>query len=94
MGFDDYSLLGKREFGGTAALPIWVDFMREALGSELPPLPMPLGVVRLRIDKATGQRVNGAPDNSMFEYFLKEYLPAAIDANQAPLGTDELKGLF
>ena len=94
VGFDDYSLLGKREFGGTAALPIWVDFMREALGSELPPLPMPLGVVRLRIDKATGQRVNGAPDNSMFEYFLKEYLPAAIDANQAPLGTDELKGLF
>lgn len=94
VGFDDYSLLGKREFGGTAALPIWIDFMREALGPELSPTPMPSGVVRLRIDKTSGQRVNGAPDNSMLEYFLEEFLPSSVDANQAPLGTDELEGLF
>lgn len=94
VGFDDYSLLGKREFGGTAALPIWIDFMREALGSELTPIPMPSGIVRLRIDKTTGQRVNDAPDNSMLEYFLEEYLPSATDANQTLLGTDELNGLF
>ena len=31
VGFDDYGPLGGREFGGTAALPIWIDFMREAL---------------------------------------------------------------
>lgn len=94
VGFDDYSLLGKREFGGTAALPIWIDFMRAALGPELAPTPMPSGVVRLRIDKTTGQRVNGAPDNSMLEYFFEEFLPSSVDANQAPLGTDELEGLF
>ena len=34
VGFDDYSLLGRREFGGTAALPIWIDYMRVALPPE------------------------------------------------------------
>ena len=31
VGFDNYTPLGRREFGGTAALPIWIEFMREAL---------------------------------------------------------------
>ena len=29
VGFDNYTPLGRREFGGTAALPIWIEFMRE-----------------------------------------------------------------
>lgn len=94
VGFDDYSLLGRREFGGTAALPIWIDFMREALGPEQAPRPMPSGVVRLRIDRETGQRVEGSPDNTMLEYFLEEFLPTAADGETAPLGTDDLEGLF
>ena len=31
LGFDQNELLGKREYGGTAALPIWMDFMEFAL---------------------------------------------------------------
>jgi penicillin-binding protein 1A len=31
MGYDQPKSLGGREFGSTLALPIWVDFMREAL---------------------------------------------------------------
>ena len=31
VGFDNYTPLGRREFGGTAALPIWIEFMRAAL---------------------------------------------------------------
>ncbi len=94
VGFDDYSLLGRREFGGTAALPIWIEFMAKALGPELPPDPMPPGVVRLRIDRDNGLRVKGAPEGSMFEYFLEEFIPAESDEDSQPLGTDELRGLF
>jgi penicillin-binding protein 1A len=94
VGFDDYSLLGRREFGGTAALPIWIDFMREALEPEQALAPMPEGVVRLRIDKETGERVRGSPKNSILEYFLEEFLPAYQGDQQTPLDTDDLKGLF
>lgn len=94
VGFDDYSLLGRREFGGTAALPIWIDYMRTALSAEQPPAPMPAGVIRLRIDSNTGQRVTGAPANSMLEYFFEEYLPSDRGVEDTPLGTDELQGLF
>ena len=31
VGFDDFSNLGAREYSGTAALPIWINYMREAL---------------------------------------------------------------
>ena len=94
VGFDDYSLLGKREFGGTAALPIWIGYMRAALDTEQPPGLMPPGIVRLRIDSETGLRVTGAPKNSMLEYFLEEHLPGDMDGKELPLGTDELEGLF
>ncbi len=55
VGFDDNTSLG-RETGGSAALPIWIDFMRAALAG-VPPrdFPMPPGVVRVRVDPATGR---------------------------------------
>lgn len=31
MGFDQPSTLGRREYGGVAALPVWIDFMRAQL---------------------------------------------------------------
>lgn len=34
MGFDQPSTLGRREYGGVAALPVWMDFMRAQLRSE------------------------------------------------------------
>ena len=94
VGFDNYSLLGRREFGGTAALPIWIDFMRESLDPEQPSRPMPPGVVRLRIDRESGRRVEGSPGNTMLEYFLEEFLPAATEGEESPLGTDDLERLF
>lgn len=94
VGFDDYSLLGRREFGGTAALPIWIDFMRESLPKKETPLSMPAGIVRLRIDKQTGERVRGTPEGSMLEYFFEEFLPVSQGDDRAPLDTEDLKGLF
>ncbi len=34
MGFDQPSTLGRREYGGVAALPVWMDFMRAHLKNE------------------------------------------------------------
>ena len=34
LGHDTKTSLGKREYGGTAALPVWVNFMTEALADE------------------------------------------------------------
>jgi penicillin-binding protein 1A len=45
MGYDDPKSLGGREFGATLALPIWIDFMREALaGKPEAQRPIPNGV--------------------------------------------------
>ena len=94
VGFDDYSPLGRREFGGTAALPIWIDYMREALPPPQPTQPMPSGIVRLRIDASSGLRVRGQPEDSIMEYFLEESLPGwASDSGQA-IGTDDLEQIF
>ncbi|OLF38876.1 penicillin-binding protein 1A [Psychrobacter sp. Cmf 22.2] len=34
IGFDQPSTLGRREYGGVAALPVWMDFMREQLKDQ------------------------------------------------------------
>jgi len=56
VGFDRPRSLGGRETGGRTALPIWVDYMREAL-SERPEreFSMPEGVVFARVDRRSGR---------------------------------------
>ena len=93
VGFDDYSPLGRREFGGTAALPIWIDFMREALTEPKPLAPMPPGIVRLRVDRDSGLRVKGQPENSVLEYFLEEALPPWAD-DDGTSGSSALEQIF
>ena len=92
VGFDDYSLLGTREFGGTAALPIWINYMRIALPPEEPPSAMPEGVVRLRIDKTTGLR-SDSQSEGIWEYFLSETVPG-FGKNQDEADEEDLRGLF
>jgi len=47
MGYDDPRSLGSRESGGGLSLPIWVDYMREALkGVTVTSLKPPQGVVQ------------------------------------------------
>ncbi len=55
VGFDQPRSLGDKETGGSAALPIWIEVMREALKDE-PPVPFrtPPGVSIVRVDAATG----------------------------------------
>jgi penicillin-binding protein 1A len=76
VGFDNYTPLGRDEFGGTAALPIWIDYMREAL-KDSPQLarPVPPGIVTVKIDPDTGLLANAGQRNAIFEYFMKENVP-------------------
>ncbi len=76
VGFDNYTPLGRREFGGTAALPIWIDYMREALqGSPVRERPVPPGIVNVRIDPDTGLLAAPGQANAIFEYFREERVP-------------------
>ena len=76
VGFDNYTPLGKREFGGTAALPIWINYMREALkDSPDRKRPVPPGLVNVRIDPETGALAGSRQKNAIFEYFREEHVP-------------------
>ena len=82
VGFDNNSKIGKREYGGTAALPIWIDYMRDALEDipdELP--PQPNGIVTVRIDADTGEATTPDNPDGIDEIFLEENVPEALTEN-------------
>jgi penicillin-binding protein 1A len=59
VGFDNPKTLGKYESGSSVALPIFVDFMKEAL-ADVPskPFRIPDGVKFIKIDRKTGRYPN------------------------------------
>ncbi len=78
VGFDDFSPLGSRETGGRAALPMWIGFMRGALdGVPESTLAEPAGLVRARIDPATGLLAGPGQADAIFELFRSENRPEA-----------------
>ena len=89
VGFDDNSVLGRNEYGGSAALPIWIQFMGEAL-SEKPIVVkrQPNGIVMVKIDAKTGKRV---PPNQqgIYEFFKSENVPAAPDDENASTQSEQ-----
>ncbi|MCG8612644.1 MAG: PBP1A family penicillin-binding protein [Pseudomonadales bacterium] len=75
VGFDEPKTLGKYEFGGRAALPVWIDYMGRALQNETEfDMPMPEGVVTSRISQETGLPTLDL-SNSYFEFFRAEHAP-------------------
>lgn len=85
VGFSNHEPLGAREYGSNTPLPIWIDFMRDAL-PQLPErtLTQPRGVVSLKIDPDTGQLAAPGQANAMFEYFLSEHVPDARREEERP----------
>ncbi|MFN3543359.1 MAG: penicillin-binding protein 1A [Thiobacillus sp.] len=88
MGFDQPRSLGRRETGGQAALPMWINFMSVALqGKPERGWPMPPGIISVRIDPETGTRLSdnlfdgllgsllGESQAGMVEYFYQEFPP-------------------
>ena len=70
-GFDDPTPLGAGEAGASAALPAFVDFMREAHKKRpAADFPVPAGVSRVSIDPDTGLRAYAGQANAISEVFL------------------------
>jgi penicillin-binding protein 1A len=55
VGLDHYATLGDKETGARAALPIWIDFMGQALADRpYDDFALPSGVVKVQIDAESG----------------------------------------
>lgn len=76
VGMDDYSVLGYRETGSRAALPIWIDYMGKAL-KEIPitDFPVPRGVVLEEVDAETGEVVSVKTRLRVMEAFKPDQKP-------------------
>ena len=76
VGFDQPATLGRREYGGTTALPIWMDFMAGALeGKPEHDLEQPEGLMVTRIDPLTGRSARPGTPGAYLEIFKEEDIP-------------------
>ncbi|HQW82745.1 MAG TPA: penicillin-binding protein 1A [Pseudomonadota bacterium] len=95
MGHDDFSSLGDREFAAQTALPIWVDFMRVALG-DVPEMELvvPNGITTARID-AAGNLLAEASEGGIVEFFKTEDLMrlSVVDENSSGKQDAEQQGI-
>lgn len=93
VGFDQPSTLGRREVGGRAALPIWIDYMRSAL-AEYPnaPFARPDGLVNVPINRDSGEAVPADAPGAFFEVFREAYAPEIPDITETKIHniTEEL----
>jgi penicillin-binding protein 1A len=85
VGYDDSLPLGPGEEGSRTALPIWIEFMRIALrGVPENPMPMPEGIVSVRIDPQTGCPASSGQRNTIFEFFREGHVPECEDIEELP----------
>jgi penicillin-binding protein 1A len=76
VGFDQSKPLGEGEEGSRTAVPIWVDFMQDALkGVPDRGWPMPDGLVQVRISPETGEIASADDPTAIFETFMMDKLP-------------------
>ncbi len=70
VGYDQPSYLGRRESGAGAALPVWINHMREVL-KDYPEQPSitPVGITKAFIDKNTAEPTAQSNGNGYWEYY-------------------------
>ncbi len=81
VGYDEKKPIGPNETGTTAALPIWMDFMREYLElrgdrENSPAFEPPGNIVFMAVDRTTGEPVTEGSTNVVTEAFLAGTQPA------------------
>ena len=91
VGFDKEKSLGKSEVGGRSALPIWLDYMKDA-HRNLPMLtfPLPDGVNLVKIDAETGKLAHSASKRVITQAYIDGTEPTAA-ASRSEETTDYLK---
>ena len=71
VGIDEKQVLGRRETGGRAAAPIWVDFMEAALAERpVRDFEIPDDIVFARVDAKTGKLASPASVDTLFQAFI------------------------
>jgi penicillin-binding protein 1A len=76
VGFDDARSLGPKEYGGRAALPIWLEFMKRAeAGLPVRDFAVPPGVVTATVDPATGLLAFEGQGGAREEVFIDGTVP-------------------
>ena len=78
IGKDDGTPLGEKLTGSAAAIPVWIEFMREALkGAPVKDFPSPHKVVFREIDIDTGLLSTSECKNTLWFAFLEGTAPQA-----------------
>ncbi len=97
VGFDQPESLGRHEYGGTVALPIWMNYMSTALKDKPPHVQSePAGLLTLRIDPLSGRAASPGTPDAFFELFKSEDTPPPMSELEpglaipgSPLPADE-----
>ncbi|MDT4807300.1 Penicillin-binding protein 1A [compost metagenome] len=97
VGFDQPESLGRHEYGGTVALPIWMNYMSAALKDKPDHVqPEPAGLLTLRIDPLSGRAASPGTPDAFFELFKSEDTPPPMSELEpglaipgSPLPADE-----
>ncbi len=85
VGFDNHEPLGRRELGGRAALPVWMEYMAVALdGLEDSPPVMPEGLAQARIDPESGLLARLDNKDAIMEIFQAGRLPPMQQEQTGP----------
>jgi penicillin-binding protein 1A len=79
VGLDQKKSIGNGETGASAALPIWMDFMKAWIGdrTEKPEFPQPGNVLFVEVDPATGAEADPAAGTAIKEVFISGTQPGA-----------------
>jgi penicillin-binding protein 1A len=76
VGKDKDEPLGRNETGSRAAIPIWLQFMQEALENQ-PKInfPIPSDIQFLKVQSESGEPAKFGDTDSKFELFSQDFLP-------------------
>jgi penicillin-binding protein 1A len=86
-GFDQPESLGRNEYGGTVALPIWMNYMAAALKDKPSHLQTePEGMLTLRIDPHSGRIASPGTQDAYYELFKSEDSPPSMGEFEMGLG--------
>jgi len=94
VGYDDDRPLGPGEEGSRTALPIWIEFIRYGLaGVPENQMPMPEGIVSVRISKTTGCPARAGQEDWTFEVFREGHVPECEAGEDLPDIFNDTTGL-
>ncbi|MCF8724624.1 membrane carboxypeptidase/penicillin-binding protein [Nitrospina gracilis] len=89
VGKDRDEPMGVNETGSRAAIPIWLQFMQEALaGKPVKSFPVSDEVVYMKVNPETGNAASFDDPKARLEMFLRDNLPMKAGEMEAILGND------